>query len=314
MPAEMTGLPSLFDIQVNGFAGVDFQREGLGIDAIRTAVFALREHATDVFFPTLITAPISRIVAQLECFERACDEDAAIAAAIRGYHIEGPWLSPFPGYRGAHNARWMGSPDLRDYERMQHAARGRIRLITLAPELPGSEALILRAVSEGVRISLGHTAARESDIVRAIAAGARFCTHLGNGVPLELHRHDNVMQRLLAHDELTAFLIPDGIHLPPHTLKNFFRAKPAGKALFTTDCMSAAAAPPGRYSLGDLEMEVGQDRIVRMPGGKAFAGSALSPDEGVVNATKFLGISTAEARSLFSTRIAEAFGIQLPKH
>jgi len=131
-------------------------------------------------------------------------------------------------------------------------------------------------------------------------------------VPAELHRHDNVIQRLLARDELIAFFIPDGIHLPPAVLKNLFRAKPAGKALFTTDCMAAAGAPAGRYPLGNLFMEVGVDRIVRQPGRSNFAGSALCPDEGVKNIQSWLSLNAEDARQLFSTAIANVFQIKLP--
>jgi N-acetylglucosamine-6-phosphate deacetylase len=127
-----------------------------------------------------------------------------------------------------------------------------------------------------------------------------------------LHRHDNVTQRLLSHDDLTAFFIPDGIHLPRNVLKNFFRAKPAGRALFTTDCMAAAGAPAGRYTFGKLLLEVGDDRIVRQPGGANFAGSALCPDEGVENVQKWLGLDSEKARQLFSNAVAEVFQISLP--
>jgi N-acetylglucosamine-6-phosphate deacetylase len=120
------------------------------------------------------------------------------------------------------------------------------------------------------------------------------------------------MQRLLARDELTAFFIPDGIHIPPGVLKNSFRAKPPGKALFTTDCMAAAGAPPGVYTIAQHKLEVGEDRVVRMPGSKGFAGSALAPDEGVANLQRWLALGKTEARALFSTTIADAFGIQLP--
>jgi N-acetylglucosamine-6-phosphate deacetylase len=128
-----------------------------------------------------------------------------------------------------------------------------------------------------------------------------------------MHRHDNVTQRLLARDELTAFFIPDGIHLPPFVLKNFVRAKPRGGAFFTTDCMAAAGAPPGRYPLAHHELEVGEDRVVRAPGAAGFAGSALSPDEGVSNIRRWVGLEEDEARRLFSTSIADAFGFILPE-
>ena len=303
---------SLFDIQVKGFAGVDFQQPGLSAEDCRRAVDALADHQTMRFFATLITDAADALRSKFENLERLRAADTVVASAICGYHLEGPWLSPEPGYRGAHDARHMMAPDARSFERLQTAAGGNIRLVTMAPELPGSADFIRAVTGMGVLVSLGHTQAADAEIGAAIEAGARFCTHLGNGVPAELHRHDNVMQRLLARDELIAFFIPDGIHLPPAVLKNFFRAKPAGKALFTTDCMAAAGAPPGRYPLGKLSLEVGVDRMVRQAGTPNFAGSALCPDEGVQNIQRWLGVTGEEARRLCSTAAADVFQIKLP--
>jgi N-acetylglucosamine-6-phosphate deacetylase len=302
----------LFDIQINGFAGVDFQQPGRSGAELRRVVQALAEHQTSRFFATLITDAPEALRGKLEQFERLRAADTVVSLALCGYHLEGPWLSPEPGFRGAHDARFMTAPDLRVFERLQRAAGGNIRLVTLAPELPGSVSFIRALADRGVQVSLGHTNASDPQIDAAIAAGARFCTHLGNGVPAELPRHDNVVQRLLARDELTAFFIPDGIHLPPRVLQNFFRAKPPGKALFTTDAMAAAGAAAGRYTLGGLELEVGDDRIVRQPGRPNFAGSALCADEGVRNAQTWLGLNPALARRLFSTAVADLFHIQLP--
>lgn len=302
----------LFDIQVNGFAGVDFQQPGLSGAELRRVVRALADHETVRFFATLITDAPDALAKKLEHFERLRAADGAVGAAVCGYHLEGPWISPEPGYRGAHEGRYVTAPDPGVFERLQRAAGGNIRLVTLAPELPGSLSFIRALVGGGVQVSLGHTQAADAQIDAAIEAGARFCTHLGNAVPVELPRHDNVMQRLLARDELTAFFIPDGIHLPPRVLQNFFRAKPPGKALFITDAMAAAGAPPGRYTLGGLELEVGDDRIVRQPGRPNFAGSALCADQGVQNVQHWLGLSAAAARPLFSTAVADLFQIKLP--
>ena len=303
--------PGYFDIQVNGFAGVDFQQPELSADDLGTAVGALAAHATHRFFLTLITDGIDSLCAKLRGIEAIRAGDPSVREAVCGYHIEGPWLSPLPGYRGAHDPAHMGLPNIADFDRLQKAAGGRIRLLTLAPELPGSRNVIRHAVGSGAQVSLGHTNASDADIDAAIEAGAKFCTHLGNGVPAELPRHDNIIQRLLARDELIAFFIPDGIHIPPFALKNYFRAKPLGHALFTTDCMAAAGAPPGRYRLAHHDLEVGEDRVVRSPGAANFAGSALTPDEGVRNLRAWLGLDEEESRRLFSTAVADAFGLQL---
>ncbi len=301
-----------FDFQVNGFAGVDFQAPHVSRAECEHAVAGLRRHGVAAIFLTLITDTIDEHCRRLEQFEAIRAASPACAQMIAGYHIEGPWLSPEPGYRGAHPAEPMHAPSLAEFERMQVAARGQIRLVTLAPEWPGSPACIAAMTRTGVQISLGHTNANEAEIDAAIRAGARFATHVGNGTPLAQHRHDNIAQRLLARDELTACFIPDGVHLPPFTLKNFFRAKPAGKALFTTDAMAGAGMGPGRYPIGRLEVEVGADGIARQPGGGGFAGATLTPDEGVRRTAQFLGLPYATAARLWSTDAARAFGIDLP--
>jgi len=312
MPADTAPPPPRwFDFQVNGFGGVDFQADTVTRAEMEHAVAVMQRHGVAGIFVTLITDEIDAHCRRLENFEKLRAASPAIAAMVVGYHIEGPWLSPEPGYRGAHPADPMHAPSIAEFERMQVAANGRIKLITIAPEWPGSAECIAAMTLAGVHISLGHTNASEAQIDEAIRAGARFVTHLGNGTPLEMHRHDNVVQRLLARDELTACLIPDGVHLPRFVLRNFFRAKPAGKVLFTTDAMSGAGAGPGLYKIGRLEIEVGVDGIARQPGGKGFAGSTLTPDEGVQRCVSYLGLSSADAENLWSTAPAAAFGIKL---
>lgn len=277
------------------------------------AVAVMRRHGLAGIFLTLITDEIDAHCRRLENFEKLCAASPAISGMIVGYHIEGPWLSPEPGYRGAHPAGPMHAPSLAEFERLQSAAGGRIRLITVAPEWPGSADCIAAMTRAGVHISLGHTNASNAQIDDAIRAGARFVTHLGNGTPQQMHRHDNVVQRLLARDELIACLIPDGVHLPPFVLKNFFRAKPPGTVLFTTDAMSGAGAGPGRYRIGRLDIDVGPDGIARQPGGGGgFAGSTLTPDEGVRLCAAYLGLSLPESARLWSDAAATAFGITIP--
>jgi N-acetylglucosamine-6-phosphate deacetylase len=315
-----TGSPSspaqpgagLFDFQVNGFGGVDFQRDNLTVAQFDHAVATLRRHGTSGIFATLITDEIETLCRRFAAFEKLCAASPASATAILGYHLEGPWLSPEPGYRGAHPAGPMRAPTLADFDRLQAAAGGRIRLVTLAPEWPGSAEFIAAITRRGVHVSLGHTHATEADIDAAVRAGARFCTHLGNGCPLQMHRHDNIVQRLLARDELIACFIPDGVHLTRSVLQNFFRAKPVGRVLFTTDAMAGAGAPPGRFTIGPHEIDVGADGVARQPGAQNFAGSTLTPDLGVRNVSEWLGLNLADAQLIWSTAPATAFGLTLP--
>ena len=300
----MTGL---FDIQVNGFGGVDFQGTPSRSE-VRHACEKLRAHGMTRILATFITDTPDALAKKFAAFEAHRDAEPLIAATIVGYHLEGPYLSAEPGYRGAHPGELMKDPDSGEFARWQNAAGGAIRLVTLAPERAGAIEFIAEITQRSVRVSLGHTNADERTIDDAIRAGATMCTHLGNGCPAELPRHDNIIQRLLARDELIACFIPDGIHLPPHVLRNLIRAKPPGKVLLTTDAMAAAGAPPGRYHLGALELEVGADRVVRLPGAKNFAGSALALDTGVANAAQWLGLPPAAATALASTIPARAVG------
>lgn len=299
----------LFDIQVNGFAGVDFQQLDMSAKQLRHAVDELRGRHTSKIFLTLTTDSVENMRTKFSRIETFRAADPVVAETVCGYHLEGPYLSPVDGFRGAHRAEYMRPAVWDEFQTIQEAANGNIRLVTIAPEWQGSAEFIRHAVKSGVDVSLGHTDASNDDISRAIDAGARFCTHVGNGVPQQMHRHDNIIQRLLARDELIAFFIPDGIHLPPFTLRNLFRAKPAGRAFFTTDSMAAAGAPPGRYTIGNIEVEVGTDRVVREPGRPNFAGSALAPDEAVANIHSFLDIPTNEARKLIGASVAALFGL-----
>lgn len=300
----------LFDFQVNGFAGIDFQQDSLTLPQLAHAVDALVRNGVAGIFLTLITAPEAAQCAQFRRIEEFRRKDPTLARVIKGYHLEGPWLRAEVGYCGAHPPDVMCPPTRAAFERLQEAAGGNIRLVTLAPELPGSIDFIASVTADGVHVSLGHCNPSAAEIDAAVRAGARFCTHLGNGAPGTLPRHDNIIQRLLARDDLTACFIPDGIHLPPFVLQNFYRAKPAGRVLFTTDAIAAAGAPPGRYHLSGLEVTVGDDGIVRGPNG-GFAGSSLTPQRGVELTSQYLGLDPVEARRLWSTAAAQAFGVSL---
>jgi N-acetylglucosamine-6-phosphate deacetylase len=301
----------LFDFQVNGFAGVDFQSEDLREKQVVQAVAGLRAHQTTAILFTLVTDTVDRLCRKLERMETIRRTNQEIAAVVRGYHLEGPWISREPGYHGAHPVKLARDATMPDYHRLRDAAEGNLRLITLAPEVEGCIEIIEAATAGGIRIGLGHTNASDTDIDAAIRAGATLATHLGNAVPLHVHRHDNVIQRLLARDELIACFIPDGLHLPPFVLKNFYRAKPAGKVFFTTDCMAAAGAPPGRYTMHHHTLDVGTDGIVHLPGDKRFAGSSLTLDRGIRNIMNWLALDADTAIEMCSNLPATHFGIRL---
>ncbi len=310
--------PSLFDIQVNGFAGVDFQNTKLKANDLHRACEAMRRHHTHRILLTLVTDPIESLEEKFARIEAMRAADPLAEETIAGYHLEGPYMNPEEGYRGGHIAEYMKAPDLREFRRLQKAAGNNIRLITLAPEWRGSARFIAAVAASGVVVSLGHTNANNEQIDDAIRSGARMCTHLGNGCRMLIPRHDNVIQRLLARDELVACFIPDGIHIPPAVLKNFLRAKPRNQIVITTDAVAPAGGPPGPFYMkhGKKMMRFVCDRagVIAFPGHPGYLfGSSLTLEKGVANIPRWTEFSEATAWDWASRRPAEILGIRLPR-
>jgi N-acetylglucosamine-6-phosphate deacetylase len=285
-----------FDPQVNGYAGVDFNGNGLTPEALHRAACSLASSGVTRFFPTVITAPYEKIVHQLKILAGALREDPLLRRMVPGFHLEGPYISPEEGFRGAHPRDAVRPPRWEELERFQEACGGQIRYITLAPEVEGSIPFIERAVRKGMVVGLGHTNASEETLEDAFRAGARISTHLGNGAQALLPRHRNPIQKQLSMDGLMASIIVDGIHLPDYVVKNFIRAKGVDRILLTTDSMAGASAPAGRYTLGDLEVEVRpDDRTARLPGTPYLAGSTLTMDRAVNNVIRFADLTLPAA-------------------
>lgn len=308
--------PGFCDLQCNGFAGVDFNHPETTPEQIATAITALPGTGVTQLLPTVITAAPDRLEHLLRTVVEALDLDRTIRAAVPGIHLEGPWISAEDGARGAHPAEHVRAIDRRLWRRLQRAAAGQIRMVTLAPELRAAPAFIRQLRGEGVLPALGHTLANDREIAAAVEAGAMLSTHLGNGCPQMLHRHWNPIYAQLAEDRLAASLIADGLHLPPAVLQTFFRTKGAARTVLVTDAMAAAGAPPGRYTLGDLVLEVGKNRVVREPGKPHFAGSALTMDRAVATLVQAAHAPLAEAWDAASIRprklIEMATGKRIP--
>jgi N-acetylglucosamine-6-phosphate deacetylase len=189
-------------------------------------------------------------------------------------------------------------PDLDEFRRMQEAARGLIRLVTLAPEWPQAPRYIEALTQEGVVAAIGHTKASGEQIAAAVEAGASMSTHLGNGAHYVLPRHPNYIWDQLAEDRLSAGFIVDGIHLSASYLKVALRAKGVERSVLVTDATSPAACPPGRYRLGEQEVDLTEDHRVVLAGQTRLAGSALRMDRGVENLMRLAGLTLAEAVTL----------------
>jgi N-acetylglucosamine-6-phosphate deacetylase len=299
--------PGLVDIQINGFGGVDFNRALESDEAWRHATDELYAHGCTGFLIALITNTedgyaerLHELTAQIRREPRNC----------LGFHMEGPWLNPDPGYRGAHRADWMCRPTVSLLEGWRDIADELVRLVTLAPEIEPAAAIDVIQVgrAQDIRFFAGHSGAMGATLTRAREAGVVGWTHLGNAVPATVPKFENVLMHVLAQPGLLASLIPDGAHVPPHAFRAMASAL-GPRLLLTTDAMAAAAAAgPGAYTLGEVQVQVGPDGCARLPDSGRLAGSTLTPFEGVFRAEQMAGIYLEDAWRAFSSRPAEMLG------
>ena len=295
--------PGLVDLQVNGFAGIDFNDPALATEQVAAAAEAMRRTGVTLFLATLISAPLDRFAACARAIA------ASTEPGLAGLHMEGPYISPEDGARGAHRREDIAPPSTEDFARRQEAARGRIRLVTVAPEVPGVLPVIERLVKENVRVAIGHTAATPQQVRDAVSAGATMSTHLGNGCAQVLPRHPNFIWEQLAADELLAGLIVDGHHLPAATVKAMVRAKTPVRTVLVTDATTAAGRPPGEYMLGSLRVRLDETGRVAVPGQPNLAGSALSLDRAIGLAVRFTGLPLDDVLPMATTTPARYLGL-----
>ena len=264
------------------------------------------------FLPTVITDAPDAIERAFRTLAAAVDADPTLAAMIPGFHLEGPFISPFDGYRGAHPAAHVRDPDGELFGRWQAAAGGRIRLVTLAPERPEAIALIERLTATGVIVAIGHTAADADTITAAADAGARLSTHLGNGMPATLPRHDNPIWPQLVEDRLWASVIADGHHLPASVLRGIARLKTSDRLILVSDASPLAGLPPGRYPLWGRDCDVSAGGRVGLTGTPYLAGGGVFLDACVAGAVRLGGLTVEEAVTAASVRPRDLLGLPVP--
>lgn len=297
------------DLQVNGFAGFDVNAPGVTPAAVAGMTAALRRVGTTSFVPTVITASEERIHASLAAVVQARVDDRAVAAAIPFVHLEGPFLSPEDGPRGAHPVEHIRPPDLREFARWQRAARGLVGLVTLSPHWPEAAEFTRVVAAAGTRVAIGHTHASPEQIAAVAQAGATMSTHLGNGAHALLPRHPNYLWSQLADDRLTAGLIADGHHLPADTLKTMIRAKTPHRVVLVSDATALAGMPPGDYVQpvgGAVRLEP-SGRLAHL-GTPFLAGSAARLSDCVAVAASLGGIDLATAVACATTNPARVIG------
>ncbi len=290
------------DVQVNGFAGVDFNSAHSTHESIAQAIRAVASTGVTRLFPTVITGAPDQMRAALRNLADA-REALEFGRALEAFHVEGPHISPEDAPRGAHPKEWVRPPDFDEFQRMQDAARGNIRMVTLAPEWPGAPNYIERLTSEGVVCAIGHTKSTASQIHDAAAAGATLSTHLGNGAGSKT-RTEEFITAQLAEPRLAASFIADGHHLPDEFLRRALATKGLDRSILVTDAVAPAMCAPGPYKLGNVDVKLRADGRVTLRDSERLAGSVLRMDRAIENAMRVADLSLSQAITLATTNPA----------
>lgn len=299
--------PGFIDLQLNGFAGIDFSADKLDAHRVAAVLPAVWKTGVTTFCPTVITNSRESLLETFRVLEEARRLDACFARSAPCYHLEGPYISQGPS-RGAHDPRYMRPPAWEEFCELQRAAGGSIGIVTLAPELPGAIEFIRRARDSGVIVALGHTDAHPEQIHNAVDAGSTLSTHLGNGNPQTIDRHANTLWPQMAEDRLAASLICDGFHLPEDLVRVISRVKGIDRCILITDAVHVAGLPAGRYSLVGMEIELLPTGKVVMADRRCMAGSALSMDRAVAIFKQFATVSLEEAVQAATANPARLLG------
>lgn len=274
--------PGLVDCQVNGYHGLDFNEEPLTADAITAAVHEFWKDGVTAVMPTIVTHSFGKTV-ELAGSWNLFNVPELVRSSIIGLHLEGPFISPEEGPKGAHDARWIGEPREDLIDRCQEASGGLLRLITISPHWRGTADFIDAMVEQGLVVAIGHTAADEPQIRRAVDHGATLSTHLGNGTHTVLPRHPNYVWDQLADDRLWASVIGDGFHLPWNVLKVILRVK-QNRVYLVSDAVALAGCKPGPYSTavgGSVYLHESGKITLGGPESAVLAGSATSLKDAV---------------------------------
>lgn len=288
--------PGFFDIQVNGYNGIWFSSPELTVEDVVATIRSLASQGIARCFPTLITASFEVLRHGFETLEKACAQDETVARCVAGYHLEGPYISPEDGPRGAHPIQHVRPANWEEFQKLQASAGGRIRLVTLAAECDNAVPFIRKCCSDGVVVALGHTGASSEQIMAAADAGARLCTHFGNGAHGTLPRHPNYLWAQLADDRLWASVIADGWHVPDAVLQCVAKCKTLNRTILTCDVSGFAGCKPGVYAEGDVGVEVLEDGRLVVAGQRQYlAGSGVTTGHCIAKMRRACGIPLLSA-------------------
>lgn len=301
-----------FDLQVNGYAGVDFNGDVLDAEAVEAVCLRLESQGVESILATVITDSLPVMEARLQRLVRLLQQQPSLQRIICGIHIEGPFINPQKGYRGAHPVDAITPANVSAMQRLLDAAEGFTRLVTLAPECDSDLRVTRMLADQKIVASAGHTDASLDDLREAIDAGLTMFTHLGNGCPAVMPRHDNIIQRALSlKGKLWLCFIADGAHIPFFTLKNYLDLVGLDKTIVVTDAIVAADMGPGSYRFGRWELEIGDDLVARSPDNSHLVGSTVTMDRSFQNLAEHLGFSRDDAQRVLELNPKIALGQKL---
>ncbi len=302
-----------FDLQINGYAGVDFCSSELSLEQMERTCHALEADGVDSVLVTVITDSIADMDLKLRNLVSIREASAVVRKVFSGIHIEGPFISPERGYVGAHPPESVVSASLDDAKRLVDASNGLTKVVTLAPERDPGFAVTRYLAEQGVIVSAGHCDPSTDDLQGAIDNGLCMVTHFGNGCPVALDRHDNVLQRFLSFRESLWFcFIPDGAHINFTALKNYLDFVGFDRSIVVTDAIAAAGQGSGQYEISGMRVEVDDEGIARKPGSLNLAGSTLTMPKLLKNLSECLGLSEASLERLVDTNPRTVLSGALP--
>ena len=299
-----------FDLQVNGYAGTDLCSSSLDAEQLHVACRALADDGVDGILATFITADLQSLVAKLSNLIRLREEDELARQVIAGFHVEGPFLNSTLGYIGAHEPEHVRPACQEDARAILDAGSGLVKLLTLAPEQDSGAGVTKFLVEQGVVVSAGHCDPSLDQLKAAIEGGLSMVTHFGNGCPVELPRHDNVLQRFLSlREDLWFCFIPDGAHVDFYALKNYLDLVGVDRSIMTTDAISAATLGPGMHEISGISVEVDEDGVARRPGSANLAGSTVTMPGILRNLSQELGLGEVDIAKLVDRNPRSALGL-----
>ena len=305
----MSGDTGFFDLQVNGYGGVDFNKEGLTAEELHRACERLEADGVGGFLATIITEQLDLMCGRLATLAALRDTDPLARRLMAGVHIEGPFINETDGYRGAHPQDAIRPANVDAMNRLLDAAGGLTRIVTLAPERDANLAVTRLLSAQGIVVSAGHCDPTIDELRAAIDAGVSMFTHVGNGCPMQMHRHDNIVQRVLSvADKLWLCFIADGAHVPFVALGNYVRLAGLDRCVVVSDCTAPAGLGPGRYTLGRWDITIEEDMVPRSPDRSHFVGSAITMKQSAANLRRALQLPDAVIRQLTGDNPRAAVG------